>query len=111
MTSIRTNCPTCGEIEMAADVVFLAVEEGSGEGTYSFSCPGCERVVRKEADKNIVALLLSAGVRVDEVHQIRDVAPEQRPGGPAFTLDDVIDFHFLLERSDPLAELTGRSAR
>ena len=95
---------------MEADVVFLAVEEGSGEGTYSFPCPRCERLVRKAADKNIVALLLSAGVRVDEVQEVRAVVLEERPGGPAFTLDDVIDFHFMLERSDALADLTGRAA-
>jgi predicted RNA-binding Zn-ribbon protein involved in translation (DUF1610 family) len=104
MTSIRTNCPRCGEVEMRADVILLTVEPSSGEGTYSFVCPSCEDLVEKPADQKIVSLLKSVGVDVAE-----GAAPapelESRPAGPPFTLDDVIDFHFLLSKDDWLAEL------
>jgi predicted RNA-binding Zn-ribbon protein involved in translation (DUF1610 family) len=99
MTSIRTNCPRCGEVEMRADVILLTVEPHSGEGTYSFVCPSCDDLVEKPADRKIVSLLKSVGVDVAE-RQNPVVKVETRPEGPAFTLDDVIDFHFLLGRDD-----------
>jgi predicted RNA-binding Zn-ribbon protein involved in translation (DUF1610 family) len=99
MTSIRTNCPRCGEVEMRADVILLTVEPTSGEGTYSFVCPSCEDLVEKPADRKIVSLLKSVGVDVAEhPNPLEEI--EVRPDGPQFTLDDVIDFHFLLSRDD-----------
>jgi predicted RNA-binding Zn-ribbon protein involved in translation (DUF1610 family) len=105
MTSIRTNCPRCGEVEMDAEVVLLAFAEPSGEGSYSFVCPVCEEVIRKPADRNIVALLLSAGVQVhpEASPPKPEVGQAPSPGGsgaPAFTTDDLIEFHYLLERPD-----------
>jgi hypothetical protein len=99
MTSIRTNCPRCGEVEMGANVVLLSVEPGAEEGFYSFVCPVCQDLVEKPADKKIVSLLRSVGVDLAERRQESPADPE-RPGGPPFTLDDVIDFHFLLGGDD-----------
>lgn len=90
---------------MEADVVLLSVEGGSGVGTYSFPCPECEQTIRKAADKNIVALLLSAGVRVQDTVESPEPRHEHHPAERAFTVDDVIDFHFLLEREDWFARL------
>ncbi len=83
---------------MEAEVVVLSLDEGSSEGTYSFACPTCRERISKPADKNIVALLLSAGVRVREAAAPELDVTEERPGGAGFTLDDVIDFHFELEQ-------------
>ena len=80
---------------MRADVILLTVESGTGEGIYSFVCPVCEDLVEKPADRKIVSLLRSVGVETAE--RTEDVvATEDRPEGPEFTLDDVIDFHFEL---------------
>jgi hypothetical protein len=84
---------------MGANVVLLSVEAGAEEGFYSFVCPSCEDLVEKPADKKIVSLLRSVGVDVADRAADTSTDPE-RPGGPAFTLDDVIDFHFLLARDD-----------
>jgi hypothetical protein len=102
MTSIRTNCPRCGEVEMDASLVLLTLQGSSGEGIYSFVCPVCEDVIEKPADQKIVTLLRSAGVETAEGAEESDVS---RPEGPPFTLDDVIDFHFLLRRDDWFARL------
>jgi len=109
MTSICATCPSCGEVELAADGVLLALRTGADEGTYSFVCPGCRQVVRKPADRTIVALLMSAGASVEDEGE--PVAPEIRPDGPPFTSDDVIDFHFLLERPDWFRRLEAAMAR
>ena len=92
---------------MDAEVVLLAIAETEDEGTYSFACPGCQDVIRKPADHNVVALLLSAGVQVQR--DAEGPAPERgepdetAPSGsavPPLTTDDLIEFHYLLERPD-----------
>ena len=107
MTSIRTNRPRCGEVEMQADVIMLTVEQASGEGMYSFVCPVCEDLVEKPADRKIVSLLKSVGVEISEREEASSELPETRPDGPPFTLDDVIDFHFLLAGDDWFDRLTA----
>ena len=91
---------------MRADVILLTVEPHSGEGSYSFVCPSCEDLVEKPADRKIVGLLKSVGVDVAERSgRVREAPVEIRPDGPPFTLDDVIDFHFLLGRDEWLEAL------
>lgn len=91
---------------MAAQAIILNVREADGEGSYSFVCPRCEETVEKPADRKVVMLLLSAGVDVNEVPTTQ-VDVEDRPDGPPITADDLIDFHFLLEREDWLARLAA----
>jgi hypothetical protein len=130
MTSIRTNCPRCGEVEMEASLVLLTVQAGSGEGSYSFVCPVCEDLVQKAADRKIVELLRTAGVEtavasteparadatglsgLDAATASADLAaaqaahPSRRAAEPPpLTLDDLIDFHFALQRDGWMGEL------
>jgi hypothetical protein len=109
MTTIRTNCPTCGEVDMSPEAVLLSVRDIAGEGSYRFSCPECRTTVEKPADRKVVALLLSAGVELDEGRNEPSAIPEmdeslyeERPDGPPFTVDDIITFHFLLEDDELL---------
>ena len=112
MTTIRTTCPRCGEVDMGPESILLQVMRGGREGTYRFTCPTCMDAVDKRADRKIVALLVSAGVDVagrgggggySETEGLFDQAPvdddpgNPLPSGPAFTIDDLIDFHFRLE--------------
>jgi len=112
MTTIRTTCPRCGEVDMGPEAILLSVLHGGREGTYRFTCPTCLDGVEKRADRKIVALLVSAGVDVSgrgEVEErtmpmFEEEPEEQRidprgrlPEGPAFTIDDLIDFHFTLQ--------------
>lgn len=131
MTTIRTTCPRCGAVEMGAEAILLSLRDEGGEGVYRFLCPGCLDTVQKPADRKIVALLLSVGVDVESDEALEDELeeaepgrrgaaasgrgraagagsagqphPERRPGGRAFTIDDLISFHFLLEDDDRLA--------
>jgi hypothetical protein len=89
---------------MRADVIVLTVEDRSGEGSYSFVCPSCLDLVKKSADRKIVGLLRSVGVGVAERPSAE---AESRPDGPLFTLDDLIDFHFLLDGDDWFAGLAA----
>jgi predicted RNA-binding Zn-ribbon protein involved in translation (DUF1610 family) len=106
MTMIRTTCPKCGEVDMRPEAILLSIQERSGEGSYKFSCPTCLHTIEKPADRKVAALLLSAGVEIedDELSEEAPEALEVRPPGPPFTLDDVIALHFLLLDEGALSE-------
>jgi hypothetical protein len=114
MAEIRTNCPSCGQVDMTADAISLEVERDGESGSYAFTCPDCSAGITKRADRKIVALLLAAGVRpAVEAGSHEDTAPalpvqdrSPAPEAPAFTLDDLIAFHFLLDDDAWLSELS-----
>ena len=91
---------------MGPEAILLSVRDDGREGSYRFTCPGCADDVEKRADRKIVARLVSAGVDIaqpdrDASHaaMLFDDAGAERttPLGPAFSIDDVIEFHFLLQ--------------
>ena len=43
MTTIRTSCPLCGDVELAPSDVSLRLTPEDGTGVYLFSCPHCEQ--------------------------------------------------------------------
>jgi hypothetical protein len=115
MTTIRTTCPRCGEVDMGPESILLSVRSNGREGSYRFTCPECEDAVEKRADRKIVALLVSAGVDIDRGDELSSSHPElfddertapieRAPDGPAFTPDDVIEFHYLLEDDSYIRE-------
>jgi hypothetical protein len=107
MTTIRTTCPRCGEVDMGPEAISLAVRSNGREGSYRFTCPSCEDDVEKRADRKIVALLVSAGVDISRSDGDHGFTPElfdeeedlepREPPAPRFTVDDLIEFHYLLE--------------
>jgi hypothetical protein len=91
---------------MGPEAILLSVRDDGREGSYRFTCPRCADDVEKRADRKIVALLVSAGVDIaqpdgvsSQAAMLFDDADAQRatPMGPAFSIDDVIEFHFLLQ--------------
>ncbi len=99
---------------MEASLVFLTLHATSGEGTYSFVCPMCENLVHKSADPEVVALLRTAGVETAVTGTEPRVTHMEHPSRlahepPPFTLDDLIDFHFLLSREDWFSLLVSSS--
>jgi len=116
MTTIRTTCPRCGEVDMGPDAISLSVRSNGREGSYRFTCPSCADDVEKRADRKIVALLVSAGVDIDrdDAHDQGDLFDameplEERPPGPSFSVDDVIEFHYLLEDDRYIREFLASS--
>ena len=96
---VQATCPRCGDVELAPEDLQLRVCSTPAASIYVFTCLRCEQVVVKPAsDGRIVTLLQSVGVptilwnlpaELDEAHD-----------GPPLTVDDLIDFHFALERPD-----------
>lgn len=102
---------------MTPEAILLSIRDRAGEGCYRFSCPGCMLMIEKPADRKIVALLLSAGVELEERaaanHPSALEAPEpvaeSHQGGPPLTVDDLITFHFLLEDDARLYQALPRA--
>ena len=103
MSSVRTICPRCGEVEMRADAISLHFDWDKDEGTYSFVCPVCEDLVEKPADGKIARLLRGAGAEIEEIPLPAEL-PESRPTGPPLEIDDVVDLHNSLKDEVKVAE-------
>ena len=120
MATIRANCPTCGQVDLPAEEISLEVAGDGERGRYAFACPDCGADIARAADRKVVGLLLAAGATSHDAEApAMELPAEDRnpcPGAPAFTLDDVIDLHFLLQEDAWLAEelaagLLGETAR
>jgi hypothetical protein len=105
---------------MGPEAILLSVRQNGREGSYRFTCPSCEDDVEKRADRKIVALLVSAGVDIDQAEGMPEGHPElfaemeddprgPLPAGPAFSIDDVIEFHYLLEDERYIQEFLASS--
>jgi hypothetical protein len=110
VTTIRANCPSCGDVQLKASELTVRVCSDDERGSYCFRCPDCRRAVAKDASRRIVDLLVSSGVRMQvwrlpaELHEAHH--------GDAFVPDDLLDFHLLLQEDgwfDRLAEHIDRS--
>lgn len=76
--------------------VLVRIPEGCFEGTYVFRCPLCTRPSVRHAVPRVVDVLVNAGVRVERWRPPAELF-EPHPHGAAFTADDLLDFHELLD--------------
>jgi hypothetical protein len=98
VTTIRANCPSCGDVQLTSDDLTVRVCADDERGSYCFRCPDCRRAVAKEASRRIVDLLVSSGVRM-QVWRLPAELGELRTGAP-LAPDDLLDFHLLLQTDD-----------
>lgn len=117
MSKIRVTCLKCrNEVDLHPEEIKLRVvrpandPQGVAEGsTFDFYCFRCDEVIVRPADERIYQLLRAGEVDVIE-HPMRPRAthPENPPGGPPLTYDDLLDLHLYLRRPgwfDELLEL------
>ena len=111
---------------MGPESILLSVKQNGREGSYRFTCPSCADAVEKRADRKIVALLVSAGVDIDRgaggagsagpgllepetlFDELQDDPRGPLPAGPSFTIDDLIEFHFMLEDDQHIQEFLAK---
>lgn len=90
MTVIRATCPRCGDVALSQfDVTLTIVLPLYDRSTYRFDCPGCQETVIKSAEPEVVDLLKSGGVQVEEIRIPAEAL--ERHDGPPLTWDDLLD--------------------
>lgn len=89
MTTIRTSCKRCGDVELTPNDVTLELTSSSETGTYLFDCPVCHEQQRRPANHRVVSVLLATGV-------IYEVVPDGSP----ITEDEIREFAQALDRDD-----------
>ncbi len=62
MTTIRTTCEVCGDVELTTSDISLELQGSGAEGTYRYTCPSCLRIQRRPASARVVSILLATGV-------------------------------------------------
>ena len=97
-TRIRASCEECGDVELHVDDVRVRVCIDDDAGSYVFRCPSCAMSVVKDAEPRVVELLVASGVELTAWSIPSELFEPH--GGPAFTHDDLLDFHELLEGDD-----------
>lgn len=107
MTTIRAICPRCGEVTLPSGQVEVQVCAQTQEGSYSFSCPACAMHISRDADRRVVQILVSGGVKV-RVWELPAELYELKSGDP-ISWDDVLDFHTLLESDSWFQKLEASS--
>lgn len=111
MVIIKTTCPRCGEVDLTAEQIALQVSIAGEASSYSFECPVCVKKVHKPADTRVVQLLISGGVKPEVVDGAPTEVPRPRSPYPAFTYDDLLDFHQLLSSVDTVEALLRNPTR
>jgi hypothetical protein len=62
MTTIKTTCSMCGDVELKPADLVLELSPSEDEGTYRFTCPECSGLERRPANARVVSVLLATGV-------------------------------------------------
>jgi hypothetical protein len=94
MTTIRTTCRHCGDVELTPLDLTLELEPQGDTGQYRFSCPFCDFIQRRPANGRVVSILLAAGV----VYEVTAY------GGP-ITEEEIASFRCALDRVDWYSEI------
>ena len=103
MTTIKTSCPVCGDVELTPAQMRLVVCTRSEWSFYSFACATCQDEIKKPADTEVVTLLVSGGVVAE--HWVIPAEALEEHTGSAITYDDVLDFALGLDRVSLLAAM------
>ncbi len=62
MTTIKTTCTACGDVELSSDELTLELAPAMATGRYGFVCPFCTVTQHRPANERVVAILLAIGV-------------------------------------------------
>jgi hypothetical protein len=83
VTTIKTSCPVCGDVELKPAQMRLVVCSRSDWSYYAFACTACRDEIRKPADEEIVARFVRQrrGKREGYDRTPFRVEPEQLSGG------------------------------
>ena len=96
MTTIRTTCESCGDVELTTADIALELTGSGDQGTYRFICPSCALLQRRPASQRVVTILLATGVAYE-------ITVDAKP----ITEDDIAEFVAELETDDWFGRLVA----
>ena len=67
MTTIKTTCEWCGDVELEPADLSLELDPTQESGVYLFTCPNCIAIQRRPANPRVVNVLLATGVSYEVV--------------------------------------------
>lgn len=107
------TCPRCrAELSLPARRLLVRVDAGAAtSGEVLFTCLCCHETVAVGLGAGAVAALVMGGVTHLSLSEPVVGHPEVRPGGPAFTADDVLDWHTELDQLDQEGRLEALRSR
>ena len=97
MTTIRTTCERCGDVELTPSDLSLELSPKTGVGSYLFDCPYCGELERRPASQRVVSILLATGV----VYEV--VEPSEGP----ITESEIEAFSDMIGQDDWASHLTA----
>jgi len=65
MTTIKTTCSRCGDVELTTDRITLRLIADQPDGSYCFACPFCGRDQEIAAGPRVVRILQAVGVEYE----------------------------------------------
>ena len=68
MTTIKTTCTRCGDVQLTPADLALELTPSQDEGNYRFVCPTCATVQRRPANARVVSVLLATGVNYEVIN-------------------------------------------
>jgi hypothetical protein len=77
MTTIRTTCNRCGDVELTTADLALELTAIGGTGHYRFDCPFCDATQRRVANHRVVSILLATGVRYEVVSEDTPITEQE----------------------------------
>jgi hypothetical protein len=101
---VWVSCVDCGDVRVAGERTMLLRDVSSGEVTLAFRCTRCATRDVAAVPPDQLDRLVERGFTITDWSPPRELC-EPRPVGPPFTLDDLLDAHELLSRTDDLARL------
>jgi predicted RNA-binding Zn-ribbon protein involved in translation (DUF1610 family) len=104
LNTVHSRCPDCGDVELAPARLKFRLCMDTRSWSCCFRCPQCGFAVAHETQSHTARAALVLGAEI-EAWQLPAELEEPRPGGPAWTLDDVLDFHTALQDDRTLSEL------
>lgn len=87
MTTIRTTCQSCGDVELSTTDIALELTGAGNAGFYRFSCPACLSVQVRPATRRVISILLATGVAYEIVLSAAPIT-EAEINGFATMLDE-----------------------
>ena len=106
MTTVRAQCPACGDVQLQInDLTVRVCSDDEIPSQYRFRCPGCAQTVHRDASSRIVDLLVSAGAPHERWSWPAELTEHR--SGPPLTPDDLLDLHVLLEDDSWFTQLVA----